>query len=675
MLSAAYDDHRWDEKLVLQVGAALIKILLDRATVYDLQSRSSSAALSHSIETKGGTGSKGGFGSIGMIRMEQNLVKMLTTTGSATLSHCTRHLPMLVPPMPWRGIHEGCYLKSGKLSGVVAMRIRYAQYEKQTSFLQTGNLTSVYAALDVLSSTSWRINLRLFAVVQKAVTKGMVIADLPSQVEFDVGDLQRRVDEEDDPFKLRELWRELRRTEQKNRDTHSLRCSLINQLHVAGVLADHERFYFPHNLDFRGRAYPIPPHLNHLGSDICRGLLKFAEAKPLGTMGLFWLKVHLANLFGVNKLSFVDRIAWVEARLEVVSNTAAKPFAEESLAFWLAADDPWQALATCMELTEALASPDPTLFLSDLPVHMDGSCNGLQHYAALGLDEAGGTQVNLVPGEKPGDPYTQVCSKVNEVIELHVADPNHVDYLVASVVRGKVTRKVVKQTVMTTVYGVTFIGAKDQVENRLREAYGESGSKELSDEEVSAGAGYIARLTLDCVGTIFTGAKTTMGWLSMAAKRCAATDQPIRWVTPMGLPVVQPYVKDCESTVKTIVQQVVLRTADQSEPEVNRQKQRTAFPPNFVHSLDSTHLLTSALDFHARGKTFAGVHDSYWTHACDYEELADVLRDQFVKLYSEPVLANLKRDLERDYGVELDPLPEKGTLDLEVVRKSPYFFS
>lgn len=41
------------------------------------------------------------------------------------------------------------------------------------------------------------------------------------------------------------------------------------------------------------------------------------------------------------------------------------------------------------------------------------------------------------------------------------------------------TRKVVKQTVMTTVYGVTFIGAKDQVENRLREAYGESGSKAL----------------------------------------------------------------------------------------------------------------------------------------------------------------------------------------------------
>jgi DNA-directed RNA polymerase len=60
-------------------------------------------------------------------------------------------------------------------------------------------------------------------------------------------------------------------------------------------------FYFPHSLDFRGRAYPIPPHLNHVGSDLCRGLLRFAEGRPLGPRGLFWLKVHLANLMGQDK--------------------------------------------------------------------------------------------------------------------------------------------------------------------------------------------------------------------------------------------------------------------------------------------------------------------------------------------------------------------------------------
>ena len=39
----------------------------------------------------------------------------------------------------------------------------------------------------------------------------------------------------------------------------------------------------------------------------------------------------------------------------------------------------------------------------------------------------------------------------------------------AQMLDGRVTRKVVKQTVMTNVYGVTFIGAKRQVLKQLRE--------------------------------------------------------------------------------------------------------------------------------------------------------------------------------------------------------------
>ena len=37
---------------------------------------------------------------------------------------------------------------------------------------------------------------------------------------------------------------------------------------------------------------------------------------------------------------------------------------------------------------------------------------------------------------------------------------------IAAKLNGLITRKVVKQTVMASVYGVTFIGAKRQVENR-----------------------------------------------------------------------------------------------------------------------------------------------------------------------------------------------------------------
>ncbi|KAJ7702587.1 hypothetical protein B0H14DRAFT_3030855 [Mycena olivaceomarginata] len=55
-------------------------------------------------------------------------------------------------------------------------------------------------------------------------------------------------------------------------------------------------FYLPHNVDIRGRAYPLPPHLNHAGDDLSRGLLMFAEKKPLGTRGFRWLNFYGADI-------------------------------------------------------------------------------------------------------------------------------------------------------------------------------------------------------------------------------------------------------------------------------------------------------------------------------------------------------------------------------------------
>lgn len=61
-----------------------------------------------------------------------------------------------------------------------------------------------------------------------------------------------------------------------------------------------------------------------------------------------------------------------------------------------------------MEIADAIRSPDPTQFVSHQPVHQDGSCNGLQHYAALGHDSYGAKQVNLMPADRPQDVYEEV---------------------------------------------------------------------------------------------------------------------------------------------------------------------------------------------------------------------------------------------------------------------------
>lgn len=254
---------------------------------------------------------------------------------------------------------------------------------------------------------------------------------------------------------------------QQVKDQHSLRCSFLLRLHIADTMKDINAIYFPHNMDFRGRVYPIPPHMNHIGSDLSRGLLEFSKGVRLGRRGLTWLKVQFANTWGKDKAQIPEKIKFAEESLDLIKATASEPFKHQQ---WAENEDCWQSLAACFEIQAALAERSPEDYVSHLHVHQDGSCNGLQHYAALGRDVEGGRQVNLVPADRPGDVYTEVArlvdDKIQAILEGSADDP---DYRVAGLVKGHVKRKTIKQTVMTSVYGVTFIGARKQIERQVKD--------------------------------------------------------------------------------------------------------------------------------------------------------------------------------------------------------------
>ena len=127
-------------------------------------------------------------------------------------------------------------------------------------------------------------------------------------------------------------------------------------------------------------------------------------------------------------------------------------------------DEPWQTLAACMEIAKALKSGDPESYVSGFPIHQDGSCNGLQHYAALGRDQAGAESVNLAPCATPQDVYSAIATLVEKQRVKDAAD----GLLVAQILDGFIKRKVIKQTVMTTVYGVTRYGARLQIAKQLK---------------------------------------------------------------------------------------------------------------------------------------------------------------------------------------------------------------
>lgn len=119
----------------------------------------------------------------------------------------------------------------------------------------------------------------------------------------------------------------------------------------------------------RGRAYPIPPHLNHLGADVSRGILQFAESLPLGQDGLGWLLTQVANLFGggADKLPMPDRKIFGEQHLDDILDSAEKPL--DGKKWWMGADEPWQLLATCKEIRNALNWGSVETFPSRMHVH------------------------------------------------------------------------------------------------------------------------------------------------------------------------------------------------------------------------------------------------------------------------------------------------------------------
>ncbi|EUC62471.1 DNA-directed RNA polymerase [Rhizoctonia solani AG-3 Rhs1AP] len=653
----------WTQIVRVRVGSFLVNAVMESATIKrngvdenGEQHSEDQPAFTHSYEYVRGK-------KLGVIKLNPVVGEKMARDSVKETLH-PRHLPMLVKPRPWEDYDKGGYLK---LHSTV-MRIKDSL--EQLSYLRhasaAGHIDFVYECLDALGETPWRINNKILNVVLEVWNEGKNIAGIPP-VQLEVEEPPPPAD--DDPraratylFKMKSILTD-------KRNNHGERCHVNYKLEVARAFVNDE-FYFPHNVDFRGRAYPIPPHLNHIGDDLSRGLLLFAEHRPLGERGLRWLKIHIANLYGFDKASFDERAQFADDRLEEIKDSAENPLTGKK--WWLGADDPWQCLATCMELTEALKLPNPYLYESNLPVHQDGTCNGLQHYAALGGDVTGAQHVNLEHGLRPADVYSHVARMVDVIVnkDAEAGLPE------ALLVQGKIARKVVKQTVMTTVYGVTFIGARDQIEKQLRDIVG------VSREESWPVAAYLAKQVLGAIGDLFSGASSIQHWLSISARliaksipedrmeavqdaspREAARERmtSVIWTTALGLPIVQPYRKAKKKQILTSLQSVFI--SDPNLPtQVDPVKQSAAFPPNFVHSLDATHMMLTALECRAASITFASVHDSYWTHASTVDDMSAIIRDTFIALHNSNILQKLREEfLDRyeGYRVPLSTLTDR----------------
>ncbi|XP_044056573.1 DNA-directed RNA polymerase, mitochondrial [Siniperca chuatsi] len=617
---------------------------------------------------------------VGFIKPHPILTQMQQEAMETKLTFDSYVMPMLCSPMPWTSVKFGAYL----LTPTKLMRTVEGATQHEVLLDKCQNLNAVLDSLNQLGNCAWRINKPLLDIIISIFNdRGSDKLDIPPPLSeapkiphFNSHDPTYTASEK------AHMKREVINAKKKCSEMHSLRMDALYKLSIANHMRD-EIFWFPHNMDFRGRTYPCPPYFNHLGSDVTRAVLMFAEGKPLGPKGLDWLKIHLVNLTGLKKRSSLQgRLEYANTIMEDVLDSADNPLNGKK--WWMNADEPWQALACCMEISNAVRSPDPTHFISHFPVHQDGSCNGLQHYAALGRDVIGATSVNLMPCEVPQDVYSGVAQQVEE---FRARDAES-GLKIAQVLEGFISRKVVKQTVMTVVYGVTRYGGRLQIEKRLKEI------DEFPKEHVWDASHYLVRLVFSGLKEMFTGTREIQDWLTESARLISKSGHTVEWVTPLGLPIIQPYHRTRNQVLKSTMQHINLQISHDAKERPDTVKQKNAFPPNFIHSLDSTHMMLTALHCYSAGLTFVSVHDCFWTHALTVDTMNKVCREQFVALHSQPILQELSNFLLQKYCAGLPTeaknkkyqeyrrlllllakVPQTGDFDLQRVKESTYFFS
>ena len=176
-------------------------------------------------------------------------------------------------------------------------------------------------------------------------------------------------------------------------------------------------FYQQYTCDSRGRFYPLSAYLNEINSDNAKGMLTFAEGKPLGDGGLDELYHHIANMFGEDKLTHKAKVKFVENKYYEFVSMGKDPQANKA---WMVAEEPFQFLSAVIELAELdahfVAGGKTEDFISHTICYRDGSNNGLQWLFSLAKDDKNAHLVNIKPTAdgKPGDMYTHVATRVKD---------------------------------------------------------------------------------------------------------------------------------------------------------------------------------------------------------------------------------------------------------------------
>jgi len=587
-------------------------------------------------------------------------------------------MPMVVKPFPWTNGFDGGYRTS------LYPLIKYKTEQYMLDVDAKYNMQRVYNAVNSVQETAWKINKEVLDVlnmfinqeiespVVQAIYKGQE-PELPCEDTSDA--INKYKAEYPQEWQRWKMTRAAHFDKVKTSGSHD--HTLKRQVELANKFKDFGELYFPHNCDFRGRIYPLVPILNPQADDIGKALLDFSYGVPIGEHGDRWLKIHMANTYGNDKVSLDERVKWTEDNEVAIMMIAKDPMTMRSA--WETTDAPWQYLAACFEYARYKSSGEGVDFVSTLAVGLDGSCNGIQHLASIVKDEVAGKQVNLIPSDKPSDVYQEVA----DVVERNIADKKDT---YANMWKGNVSRKIVKQPVMTVAYGSTHQGRQDQVKAVLKKL-SEKGTplfkfpdsmprKDRLNLEWNLVL-FITKEITKAISEVLVGPTKTMDWFKDIVREYNNHDKHMTWITPIGFPVISDYTQFKTKVLDTYFNRIQMRVR-YTEPtkKLRKSKALQSFSANLVHSYDGSHLMFTINRLtNLNVQDFSVVHDSFATHVGHVQDLSEQLRLTYIEMYRSNVAESIWQELQENLGQALPKPIEPGHLDITRIMESDYFFN
>lgn len=578
-------------------------------------------------------------------------------------------MPTVDMPNEWTSPFLGGYNKE-VIEGCTLVKTDSKEY--LVNDLSQAYMPDIYESVNLLQGTKWRINRFVFHLFEKFVNFSEARAGFPS---CETRPMPVKPIDIDTNEAARKLWKaQAKSVHELNISDRAKRVRLSRVQFLAKKFYNEDQFYFPYQLDFRGRSYCLSDFLNPQSDDLAKSLLEFSEGVPIIKQDeADWLALNGANLFGFDKVTLKQRIQWTNDNHDRIKECADDPINNN---WWEEADNPWQFLAWCQEWSRFKVRGFG--FITHLPVFVDGANSGTQILSMLMRDPVGAKYTNCSSSDTFYDFYQVIADDVN----VELAKDKTCEM-------GKywldfgVTRKCTKRPVMIVPYGGKFFSTREYIEDWYKDECIKRKIDIVDLQLYFERIQYLARIVWACMQNNIKRPQEAMNWMTSCAKILIDNNIDVTWTTPLGFPVRQSYLSERLTEIMLTLGDKVKRTKKLYYYKANKNLRNKAknvngISPNYVHSLDASILHYGVVLAKKLGiKDIAVVHDSFGTHCTNMETLSAALRMAVVTLFKDNLLMKLKEDLESQLpnDIKLPDPPEMGTFDLNEVLESDYLFS